>query len=124
MYINQKGILATKALYFVASNPIIASEYYDYNTGKITKLDVSKYSNTKIKFNNVCFSEDPEKEQAVFDVWEESGSFEEALKANNVIEYDSVEAYLLDIVETKNGIKYKVRLLDGTVGYFLGPWAG
>lgn len=123
LYINQKGILTTKALYFVTSNPIITSEYYDYNTEKTIKLDVSKYSDTKIKFSNVYFSEDPEKEQDVFDVWEDK-SFEEALKVNNVIAYDSVEVYLMEIVETKNGIKYKVKLLDGTVGYFLGPWAG
>lgn len=124
LYINQKGIFTTRALNFITSNPIIASEYYDYTSQKNVKMDLTQYANIKINFNNVDFSENLEKEEDIFDTWENGNSLEDALKANNVISYDSVEAYLLEIVETKGGTKYKVRLLDGTVGYFLGPWAG
>ena len=124
LYINQNGILTTKALNFTTSDPIIASEYYDYKSQKSVKIDLTKYSNLKINFKNVYFSKDVEKEQDVFNMWENGKTFEEALKENNVVSYDSIEAYLLEIEETHSGTKYKVRLLDGSEGYFLGPWAG
>ncbi len=123
LYLDQKGCITTRLLNFVTSNPIIASKYYDYTSDRYIDIDLVNFSNVKINFNNVYFSENPEKENEVFEIWENVG-FEEALKENNVIYYESVDAYLLGILNTTNGTKYRVRLLDGTVGYFLGPWAG
>lgn len=115
MYLDQEDKLVVQDSVYAHTEICFNVSYYSLSQNKYKVVSANALMDKYVEFKNVYFTENLDNISKVLDDWELG--FEKALEKNNVKDYNSVKAYVIDC-ETD---KVKVQLEDGTIGYlFLG----
>lgn len=122
LYISEDGKIASSYGVY-ESNPLIVTTYYDNVKNDFSMVDYSLNSDTLINFKNVQFTQDLQNAEKVNSVLqgEELENWTKVKEEYGIVYYNEIQAYLFDIVEDslENSGYLKVKLKDGTIGYFI-----